>query len=146
MKLYEISNPSDPYTIRAEFKIAAAAVLLLGQGKMGIHTDSGEDEEMPLFIFGGHEEWLKKQGMDPLDEFIKAHLLEIADALDTVLIGSYRNRATFEKVIENIKDPEERQKARATYHDEKRSSLNDIGGSGVEVRGSSPQASGGVEE
>ena len=40
MKLYEISNPSDPYTIRAEFKIAAAAVLLLGRGKMGLHTDS----------------------------------------------------------------------------------------------------------
>jgi hypothetical protein len=129
--IFEIVNPSDPYTLECDdFKIAAAGILLLGRGKLGLTCEADPKLEMPPFIFANEQQvtdWFKGIGIDHIGEFIDQNRLKVADMLDTVLIGSERNRRTFEKVLACISDPAERQKARDTYHDEKRSSLNDIG-------------------
>jgi hypothetical protein len=129
--IFEIINPSDPYTLECDdFKIAAAGVFLLGRGKLGLSTEENHDLHMPPFIFATEEqvvEWFKGIGIEQIGPFLDENRTKVADALDTVLIGSERNRRTFEKVLACITDPIERQKARDTYHDEKRSSLNDIG-------------------
>jgi hypothetical protein len=126
--IYEIINPSDAYTMVAEsFHVAAAAVLLLGQGKLGLSCEEDPEQHVPVMLFGGAEEWLKKHGLEDLSGFIESHKGEVATALESVLIGDIIDRKTFERVLSVIKDQDERNAARAAYHDEKRSSMNDIG-------------------
>ena len=44
--LYEIINPSDPYTLKADdFKIAAAACLILGDGQYGLESEDGKEKK-----------------------------------------------------------------------------------------------------
>ena len=124
----EIINPSDPYTIVGErFDVLAVATLILGNGQWALSGDA-DVHEMPIFLFGGHEPWLAKHGINDLGAFIDAHLTEIADALDSVLIGSRSERTSIEAVLAAIDDPAQQEKARAVWHDKKRSSMNDIGG------------------
>ena len=131
-RLCEISNPSDPYTIEVgdDPRPACAAVLLLGEGHYGLHEEGGEDV-MPIFLFGGAVEWLAKHGIPDLPAYLTAHAVEIADALDTVMIGKRSERARMERVLAAIASAEDRQKARAAWLDEKQTSLNDIGGRAV---------------
>lgn len=60
---FEIINPSDPYMMTApDLQIAAVAVCLLGDGKYplsGIDEDEGND--VPAFLFGGHDEWFTEK-------------------------------------------------------------------------------------
>lgn len=128
MKLYEIINPSDAYTMEAEeFRLTAAAVLLLGEGHWGLKGITDETEEVPVFLFGGHEPWLEAQGLSPIGDFVEEHAAEIAKVLDSVLIGDADERRAFQRAMDAVKDPEDRAAAWAEWHDEKRSSLNDIG-------------------
>ena len=97
---YEITNPSDPYTIEAPtLCIAGAATLLLGEGRYGLEAE-GEGKGMPIFLFGGSDEWWAEQCPgQTLQCFFDANLPAIADALGSVTLGR-----------------------------EERSSMNDIGG------------------
>jgi len=128
--LYEISNPSDPYTmIASELRFAAAAVLILGEGKMGAHpVDDDAAESVPIFLLGGHEPWLAAHGIKDLAAFIMANPSPIAEVLESVQIGKPSDRRAMEAVFAAIADPKDRTAAQAAYHDQKRSSLNDIGG------------------
>lgn len=126
--MYEIINPSDPYTLESDdFKVAAGAVLLVGQGKYGMCSVEEDSETLPVFLLGGAEEWLKEHDMYPFDEWLRANAERVAACLETVIIGSLADRKRLERVLACISDPEERAKARFAHHDEKRSSLNDIG-------------------
>lgn len=126
---WELINPSDAYTFLApNTLIAECAVLLLGQGAYGANPEEGSGlEQAPLFLLGGAEEWFKEQGIDSIVTFIAAHRAEIADALDSFMIGDLRERKAFNRLINTITDPVEREKARLAFHDEKRSSMNNIG-------------------
>jgi hypothetical protein len=134
--LYAIVNPSDAYTMTASSDlVAAVATLLVGEGAYMLKPLNGagiEDRQnlVPLLIFGGDEafhEWCGKQGIADLGQWALDHAEEVASALESVLIGSQSERVKMEKVLACISDEKERAKARATYHDERRSSLNDIG-------------------
>ena len=53
--LFEIMNPSDPYTVVAEDKeIAAVACIVLGTGTYAFKPIDVGDFEVPLFLFGRH--------------------------------------------------------------------------------------------
>lgn len=126
--IYEISNPSDAYTLVCDdFKVAAAAVLLLGEGHYGLKPLDHNAPGVPIFIFGGADAWLKENGLDPLGDFIDAHRLAIAACLESEMIGDASDRATFTKMLDAISSSEDRERARLAYHDERRSSLNNIG-------------------
>lgn len=127
--IYEIINPSDPYTIKGEFKIVCLATCLLGEGSYALESESG-DEHMPIFLFGGAMEWLKEKfGADfDLPAEIRDRSVEIADCLDTVLIGRFQDRKTYEDGLRLITDEQNRTKWRDRWLDERRSSMNNIGG------------------
>lgn len=84
MNTYEISNPSDPITIQADDDmVAAAAGLLLGEGRYGIKRD--DRTILPIFLLGGFEEWAAEHKFG--DDYITAHKGEIAACLRTAAIG-----------------------------------------------------------
>ena len=116
--VYDIANPSDPYTIKGPFMPCAIAVVLLGNGAYGI-------KGTPILF--GWDSWLKENGIENLEFYIDTHALEIADALDTVLIGNERDREEVEGTLAMLA-PERHKEWLAQRHDKKRSSLNDIGG------------------
>lgn len=128
MTVWEITNPSDPYTIESDsFLAAAAATLLVGEGRMGLEPQCEDDPGMPLFLFGGHESFVDEHFGGDLGAWIDAHPAEIADALDSVLLGGFDRRSDFASAMEAIDDPAKRLLFREKWQD-KRSSMSDIGG------------------
>jgi hypothetical protein len=128
--LYEIINPSDPYTFNADdVAIARFVVLALGSGQY-----DGEDEQgnsigaMMLFMdedetkaklnefFGGHG----------LAVFRDQHREEIIAALESVMIYNRSERAAYDEAVK-IMTPDQVAEYRLKVHDKNRSSLNDIG-------------------
>jgi hypothetical protein len=81
----EISNLSDKATIDCSDRVAAClAVVVLSGGAYGIIDDDGNNG-MPIFLFGGHDEWFQKEFGNTFKETLKeVGNNRIADALDTV--------------------------------------------------------------
>ena len=82
---FEIINPSDPYTMEADdLRVAAVAVCLLGNGKYGLDA-LGEDRDkgnnVPVFIFGGHDEWFEPRFGATYEDTAKQVLEQRTDAL-----------------------------------------------------------------
>jgi hypothetical protein len=127
--IYEIGNPSDPYTLEhSDVKIAVVAGLMLGQGMYAL-TDENKELVLPIFLGEGALAWLKAtHDIGDLNAFIEEHRLEIADALDSVMIGNRADGLRMKRVLACITDPAEREKAKAAWLDERRSSTNNIGG------------------
>lgn len=135
--LFEIINPSDAYTIEApDMEIAACACIVLGRGHYAFE-EIGGDAEVPMFLFGGHDAWFKQQFGGTLDETLdrvmKERREDLAACLDSVLIGSGADRDTYHRGLALIDDPAKRAEWRAQWHDERRSSLNDIGGNAYRI-------------
>jgi hypothetical protein len=125
--VYEIVTISDPYTISApEFSLAAAATLILGRGKLGLEDREG-DTAMPLFIFDIPQEFLDAHFGGDLAEFVATNRIGIAESLDTVLIGTFALRRDYLAAMEAIDDPEKRKAFQDKWHDNHRTSMNDIG-------------------
>ena len=87
----EISNPSDKATIDCSNLLAARlAVLILSNGKYGIVDDEGGNG-MPIFLFGGHDEWLQEKHGKNFEQAIKdTPRIEIADALMSIKLDGER--------------------------------------------------------
>lgn len=126
--LFEIINPSDPYTMRAEsFQEAAVAICLLGEGRYGLQEIDGE-HEVPIFLFGGANEWFTKTfGHDVEDCYKRADWSRIADVLGSVTIGSETDLKIYERTMAALTDPDSREKFAEIWLDERRSSMNNIG-------------------
>lgn len=129
MKLYELGNPSDPYTYYASSDLVAIATnLYLGQGKtFCIDTESGE-QLGPMLLFASEQQVeaaLKETfGEESLGGFMKQHRAEIADALDSLMIFNAKKRRDYEDALVHITDPNEREAYREKVLNRHRSSLN----------------------
>lgn len=121
LKLYELCNPSDPYTFYAPSVEIAAAVVLQISSHFGARQVDGDEQTPVLF---GWEEWLTARGIDAA--FIDAHLVEIADGLESFLIGGASRRADVESMLAMLPE-EKREQWRAERQNRHRSSLNQIG-------------------
>jgi hypothetical protein len=133
--LYEIINPSDPYTIEVEdFDVAAVACVMLGRGTYGfVPIDATGAERnapsVPIFFFGSVGDWfhvtfgVSLSGL--LDRVLAEKREALATALESVLIGEPAQRATFFATAPT--DRAEFEIARAVWHEARRSSMNDIG-------------------
>lgn len=114
--IFEIINPSDPYTLESDdLEIASVAVVVLGRGQYGMRQIDGDKKfEMPIFLFGGEDEWFKENFGDNAEVVIgrcfEGKKEQLAAALDSVRIGGIEDRN---------KSKEE--------HDKVRSSMNNIG-------------------
>lgn len=130
--LYEIVNPSDPYTLRAPSALVASiAVILVGSGQYGIEAiGDSEPAAMPMFAFcpnSALDEWCLRVGGDTFGALLEANRAAVADCLDSVLFGPADRRAMYEAACAAIDDPQKLERFKAEWHD-RRSSMNDIGG------------------
>jgi len=83
--VYKIINPSDPYHLTADdLVLAAIAACLLGHGKYALEATDGS-EGVPLFLFGGQDEWFAAQGAGSFDAALTAATGQRAEALAEVL-------------------------------------------------------------
>lgn len=122
LNLYNLINPSDPYTFRAHtIQIAGVCALLL-PGNYGVQNVDDETEKTPI-IFGWNK-WIENNKID--EAWISAHSKEIAQAFASFIIGSPEERKIVEKELEEL--PEENHKEYLLTHLEKnRTSMNNIG-------------------
>ena len=125
---YELHNPSDPYTfIAADKEVAALAIGLLSPAFGAGTQDDAEENRVPIFIFGGYDEWYQEEfGRTPV-EGLNARMKEVGEALQSFMLGRFEDRARYNAAIEAIDDCEKR-KAFIEKWQDGRSSLNNIGG------------------
>ncbi|MBE5791642.1 MAG: hypothetical protein E7322_05725 [Clostridiales bacterium] len=123
---YSLINPSDPYTfIAADKEIAALVVAIINPAYGGETEDHNEEMRIPIFIFGGFEEWYQDEfGRAPKDGLIERKA-DVAQALDSFMLGGFRDRTRYTAALEAIDDPEKR-KAFIEKWNDGRTSLNNI--------------------
>ena len=131
MKLCEIINPSDAYTMWYDdenVKVAQAACVLIGNGQYALENEDGETV-CPLLLFGNAEAYIDEyfDGMDGFKKFIDENGLAIADCLDSVMSFSFGQRFAYEEAIK-VMTREQMVEYRDKVHDRNRSSMNNIGG------------------
>lgn len=82
---FDLINPSDPYTFDADdMEVAAVAVCLLGAGKYpadAIGDDADKGNNVPAFLFGGHDEWFQSRFGGSFEEIAAKCLKERTDAV-----------------------------------------------------------------
>lgn len=123
MPVYELINPSDPYTFEApNLDVAGATAVLLSPGFGAKRVDDDVDEFTPVFF--GWQEWLDEHGIDK--EWVAKHKGEVADALDSFLIGDVNRRQDVVDMLA-VLPPEQREDWRARRQKRHRTSLNRIG-------------------
>lgn len=125
MATFELSNPSDPYTLVSEDEtVACMAALLLGNG-MYVLRDEEDRAVLPLLFGGALDAWLAARVGD-LTVYLDREAGRIADVLDSVTVGSRAERSALFERLERL-PAEERAFARREWHDKRRQSLTDIG-------------------
>jgi hypothetical protein len=135
VRLYEICNPSDPYTLRGTKVLAALAGLLLGNGQYPIIDVETNEKVLPFLaaaseaqVDGWLEDFKKENGITgTLGEYLKANAEKLAEVFASVLIGKPGDRKVFEATLEELPDAAARDRVRAKRHELTCTSLNDIG-------------------
>lgn len=126
MKTYELINPSDAITFQGDDLVAAGvAIILLGRGAFGLTDEKGE-QAVPLMLFGGIDDWLAKNNIKDMAQYIADNTDAIADFLETVCYGSLDERLAFDEACKRM-TPEKAAEHREWWNDRKRSSMNNIG-------------------
>lgn len=122
MPLFDVINPSDAMTMHApDILTAGAAVLLLGGGKIGARNIEGGDGTPVLF---GWEDWYKERGVEDVSDWIGDHLAEVADALESVMLGSPNDRTDLDEAL-RLMPKEAREAYIQDRNDRRRSSCSD---------------------
>lgn len=138
--VYDIGNPSDPYTMASDnWRAAAAACLLLGGGKYALSAVEPEDANSgcPLFLFGGGVgEWWSNQFGGTFEAWMESadNRRKLCEALDSVLIGDASDRREVEAELAKLPE-REREAWLERRHDQRRSSMNNIGRRAKELAG-----------
>lgn len=124
---YELYNPSDPYTfVAADKEVAALAVNLLSQAFGAGTQDNNKENKVPIFIFGGFDEWYQEEfGRTPVDG-LRGRMKEVGEVMQSFVLGGFRDRARYNAALEAIDDPVKR-KAFIEQWQDGRSSFNNIG-------------------
>lgn len=122
---YELINPSDPYTFLAENKEVAALTVLCLSTMYGAKSQGG-NEEIPVFILGGSEEWYKNEFQRTPDEGLQAEKVNVAKSLQSFLYGDFEDRRRYEAALNAITEEDKKEQFMREWQDS-RSSINDIG-------------------
>lgn len=128
MTEYELINPSDPYTFVAADKEVAALVIGNLSLSFGAETkDEAEADRVPIFMFGGFDEWYQEEFGRTPTEGMAARKKEVGDALASFMLGHFEDRARYNAALEAIDDPAKAEAFKEKWQDG-RTSLNNIGG------------------
>lgn len=125
LKLWELANPSDPYTFYAKsVEVAAVVSCLLSTGFGAFQPRDSKAERTPVLF--GWEEWFKEKGIESVTDFIDANALELAEAFDSFLIGDQDRREDVDSMIAILTE-EQLKQWKLERQDRKRTSMNQIG-------------------
>lgn len=127
--VYELINPSDPYTFECSSREVAALTVSALSPMYGAKAENEEDE-IPIFIFwgnDGYEKWYEESFGRTVEEGVNALYNEIADCLDSFVLGNTSDRERFSAAVEAITDADKLRAFKTKWQDS-RSSMNDIGG------------------
>jgi hypothetical protein len=93
--LYQLNTPEKPYTFEASNSTAACVVAtLLGGGFYSLWQD--EKQVMPVFMFGGAEQWYQRTfGKNFQDVVQEVSLDEITQIYMTILAGKPQERQRY---------------------------------------------------
>lgn len=128
MVLYEIINPSDPYTFEAEdIAVARFVVVTLGTGQYDGEDPHGNSIDAMMLFFTEEQTKAKLHEFfgDP-KVFVNEHRVEIIEALESVMSFNRGERGAYDEAITLI-PADKIAMYRKKVHDKNRSSLNDIG-------------------
>lgn len=126
--IYEIINPSDPYTIEGELLTACIATAILGNGKYALQDADG-NEAMPILMFDPVAVWFTEAFGKPFGDLLEATPPDIlASCFESVLCCSLRERQVYEDALALVENEAKRRQLREKWLDERRSSMNNIGG------------------
>lgn len=123
--IYELINPSDPYTFIADCCETAALTTFCLSSAYGAKPQEG-DEEVPAFLLGNPDKWYKDTFGRSVPEGLEAKKQELIKSLDSMLYGDFDKRAIYEAAIKAITDEDKRREYEKAWSD-RRSSFNDIG-------------------
>lgn len=126
--VYELINMHDPYTFVAKNQeVAALTVACFGStyGAEAENRDKGL--RVPVFIFGGFEEWYQEKFDRPFEEGVRALRGDIRDALESLVIGGFNDRTVYRTAIDAIDDPVKKEQFVQTWKKQHLSSLYDLG-------------------
>jgi hypothetical protein len=131
--IFEVINPSDPVVFETEnFEAAAVACVIVGEGRYGLQGTVNDIRwEVPLFLFGGSDEWFTASFGHDLQTSVAKFMdtpegrAELATVLESFMIGKEEDLVSYKKALELI--PAEKQAEwRDHWKEQRRSSLNDI--------------------
>ncbi len=129
--LYDLKNPSDTYTFEAPSReVACLAVWSLSMLYGASSETNKEEDEIPILGFFGEEaidEFCTKNFGRNFEDGLKALHEEVADCLDTFILGDFSDWKRFEAAKEAIDNPKKFEIFKEKWQDA-RTSLNDIGG------------------
>jgi hypothetical protein len=134
--IFEIVNPSDPYTIEApDLAIAAVACFLLGKGAYAFEPlDADKDQRVPIFLAGlagDVEKWCAQKfamtSRQLFDHVLQRRPKELIDCLQSCLIGRRADRDDFAEFSRALDDDKKIAELRIARHKRRVTSLNDIG-------------------
>lgn len=131
--LFNITNPSDPYVMRAiDLEIGAIAVAALAHGAYGLEQIGGDrSANVPIFLMGGHDAWYTKQFERnfeaTLNHVMEKRQDELIKALASVFCGTVADKLAFDELAAKCPDDEAYAELLLSTHDAKRTSTNDIG-------------------
>lgn len=91
---YNIINPSDACTLKSETLIdAAIAAILVGGGQYPLEPINAPEgtEGVPIFMFGGLQEWWNKRFDISIDEALQQRRESVATVLESVTLKGERS-------------------------------------------------------
>ena len=125
--LYNLINPSDPYTFRAEDQeTAALAVFCLGPAYGAENLSGTGSGDVPVLLFSDPKVWYQEQFGRTPDEGLEAKKPAVIRALKSFVLGNERDRKRYEAAMACITEPEQREIFAREWRDG-RTSMNNIG-------------------
>ena len=123
--LYELVNPSDPYVFQADsFPVAVTTAWLISPMYEAKPEEGDDYFGIPAFMEDPAKEYKERFG-DSVENFINKHNAEIVDALQSIVLGGFKDYRRYLLAVEAIDDLEKLMAFREKWNDG-RSSMNDI--------------------
>lgn len=124
--LYELINPSDAYVFEAQTEEVAVLTAWLLSPSYGARAKDGETcFGIPGFMDDPKAEFEARYGRTPV-EAVMALRLEIAAAMESMILGNFKDWPLYQEAYGAIEDAEKRRNFKVRWR-EKRTSMNDIG-------------------
>lgn len=124
-RLYELINPSDPYTFYAPDNVTAGLAVALLSTRFGASLVDGDDAGWQSPVLFGWKEW-NAENVGDVGAWLTQNKAVLVTVWRTMLIGKVGDRRTLEDMLACV-PVSDHARLMAIRHDRERSSMNDIG-------------------